>query len=108
MSTETKPAVTFSIFILPRLEPLHIYKTAVDVSKEFKANFVGMYPYSFPNPNRDGHYISFVVELEIAEKIKEKVKEKLGLTDEAILCTGVPTVLHKEKPVSNDAMKYSN
>ena len=102
MSTEAKPAVTINFFVLIPIDVEVLYKTALEVSKEFKGVLLGVHPFNFANPNRDVQYISLTVDLELMGKLREKIKSNLNLKEENLLYSVIPSMLPKEKPAPVD------
>ena len=97
MATETKPAVMLSIISLVRIDIEKACKSGLEIAKDNKASFQGIWIWSLTNPNRDAQYLSFTADVDSINSIVEKVKSSFNLTDENLLYSATPYTRPKEK-----------
>jgi hypothetical protein len=99
MSTETKPTVMLSIFLLIRVDMEKAYKLGLEIAKDMNATFQGIFVWSLSNPNRDVQYLSIIADVDLINKIIDKVKLSLNLSEENVLYSIGPAPMPpKEKP----------
>lgn len=101
LTTETKPTVMLGVNLLVHVDIEKAYKIGLEIAKDNNAIFVGIMPWSLPNPNRDVEYLSFIADVDSINKIIEKVKSGLNITEEKLLYSVTPSTRPKEKPPSN-------
>jgi len=101
LTTETKPTIMLLVNLLVHVDIEKTYKIGLEIAKDNNAIFQGIMPWSFPNPNRDVQYLSFIADVDSINKIIEKVKSGLKITEENLLYSVTPSIRPKEKPPSN-------
>jgi hypothetical protein len=97
MSVDTKPAAAINFLFLVHVDPITMYKTGLEIAKEFKAVFEGVFQHNLTNPNRDGHNLSYIADLEVIDKLKDKVLLSFSVRPEQVLYVIVPSILPREK-----------
>ena len=99
MSTETKPCVGLSIFLLkPITVPEKAYNLGLKIAEEKDVVFQGLLFWSIANPNRDVHYYSFLADVDKINEIIEKIRIGLNMDDLSLQWSIAPSVRPKDKP----------
>ena len=98
LETTSKPTVSLIINLLVRVDIEKAYKIGLEIAKDSNTLFLGIFPWSFSNPNRDVEYLSFIADVDSINGIIEKIKSHLNITEENLLYTISPSVRPKEKP----------
>jgi hypothetical protein len=102
VSTETKPVVILNIFLLVHVNAEQIYTTGLDITKDNKTIFYGVYIAVIPNTTHELEYLNFLTDVDMINSVIERVKSTLALTDDKILFTIAPTTRPKEKAMPKD------
>lgn len=98
METKTKPTVGLSILSIVPLDIEKTYNVGLEIAREGKATFQGIFIWGLSNPNRDVQYLYFIAEKDSINSIIEKVKSSLGLAQGNILFVVAPILQPSEKP----------